>query len=129
MRINMPVTSVEREMRDGEFLVSKTTAKGVITYINEPFIRMSGFTEQELIGQAHNIIHHPDMPSEAFADFWEMLKQGRPWSGIVKNRSKDGSCYWVYANATPIREHGKVTGHISAGTQCTRYGYFCSHDC
>ncbi|WP_396956203.1 methyl-accepting chemotaxis protein [Nitrosomonas sp.] len=113
MRINMPVTSVEREMRDGEFLVSKTTAKGVITYINEPFIRMSGFTEQELIGQAHNIIRHPDMPSEAFADFWEMLKQGRPWSGIVKNRSKDGSCYWVYANATPIREHGKVTGHMS----------------
>ncbi|KXK38478.1 PAS domain S-box protein, partial [Nitrosomonas europaea] len=116
----MPVTNVEREMRDGEFLVSMTTAKGVITYINEPFIRMSGFTEQELVGQAHNIIRHPDMPPEAFADFWNTLKRGRPWSGMVKNRSKDGSCYWVYANVTPIREHGKVTGHMSVRSKPSR---------
>ncbi|HRO57383.1 MAG TPA: methyl-accepting chemotaxis protein [Nitrosomonas europaea] len=120
MRVNMPVTNVEREMRDGEFLVSKTTPKGVITYINEPFIRMSGFTEQELVGQAHNIIRHPDMPPEAFADFWNTLKRGRPWSGMVKNRSKDGSCYWVYANVTPIREQGKVTGHMSVRSKPTR---------
>ena len=120
MRVNMPVTNVEREMREGEFLVSKTTAKGVITYINEPFIRMSGFTEQELVGQAHNIIRHPDMPPEAFADFWNALKRGRPWSGMIKNRSKDGSCYWVYANATPIREHGKVTGHMSVRSKPSR---------
>ncbi|WP_347888770.1 methyl-accepting chemotaxis protein [Nitrosomonas europaea] len=120
MRINMPVTSVEREMRDGEFLVSKTTAKGVITYINEPFIRMSGFTEQELLGQAHNIIRHPDVPSEAFADFWNTIRQSRPWSGMIKNRSKDGSYYWVYANATPIREHGKVTGHMSVRSKPSR---------
>jgi len=120
MRVNLPVTNVEHEMRDGEFLVSKTTAKGVITYINEPFVRMSGFTEQELIGQAHNIIRHPDMPPEAFADFWDMLKQGRPWSGMVKNRSKDGSSYWVYANATPVREYGKVTGHMSVRSKPSR---------
>ena len=120
MRINMPVTNVEREMQEGEFLVSKTTTKGVITYINEPFIRMSGFTEQELIGQAHNIIRHPDMPPEAFADFWNALKRGRPWSGMIKNRSKDGSCYWVYANATPIREHGKVIGHMSVRSKPSR---------
>ncbi|MBC6963256.1 MAG: PAS domain-containing protein, partial [Nitrosomonas sp.] len=120
MRVNMPVTNVEREMRDGEFLVSMTTPKGVITYINEPFIRMSGFTEQELVGQAHNIIRHPDMPPEAFADFWNTLKRGRPWSGMVKNRSKDGSCYWVYANVTPIREHGKVTGHMSVRSKPSR---------
>lgn len=120
MRVNLPVTNVEHEMRDGEFLVSKTTAKGVITYINEPFVRMSGFTEQELIGQAHNIIRHPDMPPEAFTDFWNMLKQDRPWSGMVKNRSKDGSSYWVYANATPVREHGKVTGHMSVRSKPSR---------
>jgi len=120
MRVNLPVTNVEHEMRDGEFLVSRTTPKGVITYINEPFVRMSGFTEQELLGQAHNIIRHPDMPPEAFLDFWDTIKQGRPWSGMVKNRSKDGSSYWVYANATPIREHGKVTGHMSVRSKPSR---------
>ena len=120
MRVNMPVTNVEHEMRDGEFLVSRTTAKGVITYINEPFVRMSGFTEQELIGQAHNIIRHPDMPQEAFADFWQTIRQGKPWSGMVKNRSKDGSCYWVYANVTPVREQGKVTGHMSVRSKPSR---------
>ncbi|SFU31421.1 methyl-accepting chemotaxis sensory transducer with Pas/Pac sensor [Nitrosomonas eutropha] len=120
MRVNLPVTNVEHEMRDGEFLVSRTTPKGVITYINESFVRMSGFTEQELIGQAHNIIRHPDMPPEAFADFWDMLKQGRPWSGMVKNRSQDGSSYWVYANATPVKEHGKVTGHMSVRSKPSR---------
>ncbi|MBE7528049.1 PAS domain-containing protein [Betaproteobacteria bacterium PRO4] len=120
MRVNMPVTNVEHEMKDGEFLVSMTTPKGVITYINEPFIRMSGFTGQELIGQAHNIIRHPDMPQEAFKDFWDTIKQGRPWSGMVKNRSKDGSYYWVYANATPIKEHGKITGHMSVRSKPSR---------
>ncbi len=120
MRINMPVTNVEHEMRDGEFLVSRTTAKGVITYINEPFVRMSGFTEQELVGQAHNIIRHPDMPQEAFRDFWDTLRQERPWSGIVKNRSKDGSYYWVYANATPVRDQGKITGHMSVRSKPSR---------
>ncbi|ABI59425.1 methyl-accepting chemotaxis protein [Nitrosomonas eutropha] len=120
MRVNLPVTNVEHEMRDGEFLVSRTTPKGVITYINEPFVRMSGFTEQELIGQAHNIIRHPDMPPEAFVDFWDMLKQGRPWSGMVKNRNQDGGYYWVFANATPVKEHGKVTGHMSVRSKPSR---------
>ncbi len=120
MRINMPVTSVEREMRDGEFLVSRTTPKGVITYINEPFVEISGYTEQELIGQAHNIIRHPDVPSEAFADFWNTIKQGKPWSGMIKNRSKDGSYYWVYANATPVREHGRITGYMSVRSKPSR---------
>ncbi len=120
MRVNMPVTNVEHEMRDGEFLVSKTTPKGVITYINEPFVRMSGFTEQELVGQAHNIIRHPDMPQEAFKDFWDTIKQGRPWSGMVKNRSKNGDFYWVYANATPVKENGRVTGHMSVRSKPSR---------
>ncbi len=120
MRINMPVTNTEREMKDGEFLVSKTTPKGVITYVNPPFIEMSGYTEAELIGQAHNLIRHPDMPPEAFEDFWATLKQERPWSGLVKNRSKDGGFYWVFANATPIREHGRVTGHMSVRSKPSR---------
>ena len=120
MRINLPVIDVEHVMEDGEFLVSKTTAKGVITYVNEPFIRMSGFTEQELIGQAHNIIRHPDMPQEAFKDFWRTIQQDRPWSGMIKNRNKDGGYYWVYANATPVKEQGKVVGHMSVRSKPSR---------
>jgi len=120
MRINMPVTNVEREMQDGEFLVSKTTPKGVITYINQPFVAMSGYTEPELIGQAHNIVRHPDMPPEAFEDFWNTIKLGKPWSGMVKNRSKDGGFYWVFANATPIKEQGRITGHMSVRSKPSR---------
>ena len=120
MRINMPVTNVEKEMKDGDFLVSRTTPKGVIKYINQSFVDISGYTEQELIGQAHNIIRHPDMPPEAFEDLWHTLKQGKPWSGMVKNRSKDGGYYWVYANTTPIKEQGQVIGHMSVRSKPTR---------
>ncbi|MGG7054410.1 methyl-accepting chemotaxis protein [Nitrosomonas sp. ANs5] len=120
MRINMPITNVGKEMKDGEYLVSRTTPKGVINYINQPFVDISGYTEQELIGQAHNIVRHPDMPPEAFEDFWHTLKQGKPWSGMVKNRSKDGGYYWVYANATPIKEQGRITGHMSVRSKPTR---------
>ena len=70
MRLNLPVTNVEKEMQDREFLVSKTNLKGVLTYVNQPFVEMSGYTKQELIGQAHNLIRHPDMPPAAFEDFW-----------------------------------------------------------
>lgn len=120
MRVNLPVTNVEHEMKDGEFLVSKTTPKGVITYINDPFIEISGFTEQELVGQAHNIIRHPDIPSAVYLDLWTTLKQGRPWSGVVKNRSKDGGYYWTYANVTPIKEQGRVVGHMSVRNKPSR---------
>ena len=120
MRLNLPVTNVEKEMKDGEFLVSKTNLKGLITYVNQPFVEMSGYTKQELIGQAHNLIRHPDMPPAAFEDFWETLKQGRPWSGFVKNRAKDGSFYWVFANATPINEGGQITGYLSVRSKPTR---------
>ncbi len=120
MRLNLPVTNVEREMRESEFLVSKTNLKGVLTYVNQPFIDISGYTKEELIGQAHNLIRHPDMPPAAFEDFWKTLKQGRPWSGLVKNRSKDGSFYWVFANATPINEGGQITGYLSVRSKPTR---------
>ncbi len=120
MRVNIPVTNNEKVMQDGEFLVSRTNTKGVITYVNQQFIDISGFTEQELIGQAHNIVRHPDMPPEAFEDFWETLKLGKPWSGVVKNCSKDGSFYWVYANVTPLIEEGKVAGYMSVRSKPTQ---------
>ncbi len=113
MRNNMPVTNVEIQLKDTTLIVSKTDLKGQITYINRDFIDISGFSEQELIGQPHNIVRHPDMPVEAFADLWATLKAGRPWTGMVKNRCKNGDYYWVLANATPIWENGQVTGYMS----------------
>ena len=78
MKINMPVTNTEQVMKEGETLVSKTDLKGAITFVNTAFIDISGFTEEELAGQNHNIVRHPDMPPEAFADLWATLKKGRP---------------------------------------------------
>jgi len=113
MRTNMPVTSTEYVLTDADSIVSKTDLRGVITYINDDFKRISGYSESELIGQPQNLVRHPDMPVEAFADFWSALKDGRPWTGLVKNRCKNGDFYWVEANATPIRENGQITGYMS----------------
>ncbi len=113
MKLNMPVTGVEQFMRDGEFIVSRTDTKGLITYVNPYFLEISGFNEAELIGTAHNIVRHPDMPPEAFKDLWDTLKAGKPWTGYVKNRTKNGDHYWVLANATPIFESGTITGYLS----------------
>jgi methyl-accepting chemotaxis protein len=120
MRVNTPVTNVEREFREGETVVSKTDLRGVITYVNPYFCEISGYTEKESLGQPHNFIRHPDMPPEAFADLWDTLKKGRPWTGLVKNRCKNGDHYWVEANATPIRENGQVTGYMSVRSKPTR---------
>ena len=113
MRINQPVTENEVKLTDATLIVSKTDLKGRITYINRDFLEISGFTEQELIGEPHNLVRHPDMPSEAFEDLWKTLKAGRPWTGYVKNRCKNGDYYWVLANATPIWENGQITGYMS----------------
>ncbi|MBL8484135.1 MAG: PAS domain-containing protein, partial [Rhodocyclaceae bacterium] len=120
MKVNLPVTQREAEMRDGMTIVSKTDLKGVITYINRDFLEISGFTEKELIGTSHNIVRHPDMPKEAFEDLWNSLKEGRPWTGLVKNRCKNGDHYWVMANAAPIRENGRIVGYMSVRTRPAR---------
>ena len=120
MRTNTPVTNVEYELRDGSSIVSKTDLKGLITYVNPDFIEASGFTEKELIGQPHNMVRHPDMPEEAFADLWVTLKAGRPWTGIVKNRCKNGDHYWVIANVTPIFDSGSIVGYMSVRSKPTR---------
>lgn len=120
MKINLPVTSNEVELEARHLIVSKTDLKGQITYVNRDFIEISGFTESETIGQSHNLVRHPDMPIEAFEDFWRSLKGGRPWVGYVKNRCKNGDFYWVEAHATPIREDGRVTGFLSVRRRATR---------
>ena len=113
MRTNLPVTNVEYPITDETLIVSKTDLKGKLAYFNDQFVDASGFTEQELMGQPHNIIRHPDMPPEAFANLWDTLKAGKPWAGAVKNRRKNGDFYWVLASATPIWEGGHVTGYMS----------------
>jgi len=116
MRKNLPVTGAEYPLRDGVAIISKTDLKGKITYVNPYFIEVSGFTEEELLGAPHNLVRHPDMPPEAFADLWSTLKEGIPWTGLVKNRRKDGDHYWVQANVTPVLEGGQVTGYVSVRT-------------
>ena len=113
MRINHPVSGIEVPLRDDTMIVSRTNLTGLIEYVNREFVEISGFTEAELIGAPHNIVRHPDMPTEAFADFWKTLKSGKPWTGMVKNRCKNGDHYWVEANATPLYENGKVVGFMS----------------
>jgi aerotaxis receptor len=120
MRSNLPVTNVEYVLNDMETIVSKTDLHGNITYVNQDFINISGFTEAELIGQPQNIVRHPDMPVEAFADFWSALRSGKAWSGLVKNRCKNGDHYWVEANAAPIIENRKIVGYASIRTKPTR---------
>ncbi|MBN8102824.1 MULTISPECIES: PAS domain-containing protein [Vibrio] len=99
-----------------EELISTTNLQGVITYANDNFCRVAGYTSDELIGQNHNIVRHPDMPKEAFHDLWENLKQRKPWRGAVKNRCKNGQYYWVDAFVTPIYEDGILTGYQSVRT-------------
>ncbi len=113
MKINLPVTDVETLLPEGELIYSTTDLKGVIVEANETFIKISNYSREEMIGQSHNIVRHPDMPPEAFADLWNDLKLGRPWRGIVKNRRKDGGFYWVVANVSPIRENGQIIGYQS----------------
>ena len=120
MKINMPVTNREAELKDTSSIVSKTDVKGTITYINRDFMEISGFSEQELIGHNHNIVRHPDMPPAAFEDLWNTIKAGKPWSGIVKNRCKNGDHYWVEANVAPIREGDRVVGYLSVRSKPTR---------
>jgi aerotaxis receptor len=117
MRNNQPVTGREYPFPQGKTVISYTNLKGQITRANEAFIELSGFTKDELMGQPHNLVRHPDMPPEAFRDMWDTLKRGRPWSGLVKNRRKDGDHYWVRAYASPLADG---TGYVSVRVAASR---------
>lgn len=93
--------SKEYVLSDTDFLVSQTDEKGRILFANEDFCKIAGYTLDELIGQPHNIIRHPDMPKAAFKDLWDTVQKGKIWTGYVKNRTKDGGYYWVYATVFP----------------------------
>ncbi|MEK8052548.1 methyl-accepting chemotaxis protein [Ideonella sp. DXS22W] len=120
MRDNGPVSQREYLLPEGSTLVSCTDLQSYIRYCNPAFIEVSGYSREELLGQPHNLIRHPDMPAEAFRDMWATLKAGEPWTALVKNRRKNGDHYWVRANVTPVLENGAVTGYMSVRTVPTR---------
>jgi PAS domain S-box-containing protein len=114
MKRSITPTSIERVMRDDDFIVSMTDIKGRITYGNRIFIEFSGYEESELIGTQHNIIRHPDMPRAVFKLLWDKIQAGQECFAYVKNMSKDGGFYWVFTNVTPTFDpSGNVTGYFS----------------
>lgn len=113
MRRNLPVTGREFPLAEDDLIISRTDLKGFITWANTDFVRISGFEPTELMDKPHNVLRHPDMPPEAFKDLWDTVQAGRAWTGIVKNRRKDGDHYWVQADVTPIREAGRIVGYTS----------------
>ena len=120
MRLNLPVSQSEYDYPAEHMLVSMTDTKGIITHCNHAFVAVSGYTYDELIGQNHNLVRHPDMPPLAYKDLWQTVGRGRPWTGIVKNRRKNGDHYWVVANVTPVMVNGKPKGYMSVRIKPTR---------
>lgn len=116
MRTNLPITQREYAFPAGQALVSTTDLQGRILYCNPAFIEVSGYIREELLGQPHNMIRHPDMPEEAFRDMWQTIESGQPWSGLVKNRRKNGDHYWVMANVTPLLDGDRPVGYMSVRT-------------
>ncbi|CAM3858593.1 PAS domain S-box-containing protein [Roseateles saccharophilus] len=120
MRTNLPITQREFDFPAGVTLMSTTDTHSRINYANAAFIGVSGFDRDELMGQPHNLVRHPDMPTQAFADMWATLKAGESWTALVKNRRKNGDHYWVRANATPVIRNGQTTGYMSVRTKPSR---------
>jgi aerotaxis receptor len=120
MRNNQPVTQRVFDFPANATLMSTTDTQSYITYANAAFIAVSGFELDEIIGQPHNMVRHPEMPAEAFADMWATLKAGRSWTAVMKNRRKDGDLYWVRANAAPVVRDGQVAGYMSVRTKPSR---------
>ena len=111
----------EEFLFQGRVIVSETDTKGIITYANRKFCEISGYTQEELIGQPHNIIRHPDMPKEAFSKLWSTIQSGQIWHGLVKNLRKDGQYYWVETEILPAKnENNEITGYVAARRSSSR---------
>ncbi len=114
MKNSITPTTVEKAMRDKDLIFSRTDPKGRITYANNIFVEFSGYTEAELIGSQHNIVRHPDMPRGIFKLLWDKIQNKQECCAYVKNMSKDGSFYWVFATVTPsYDENGNLKGYTS----------------
>jgi methyl-accepting chemotaxis protein/aerotaxis receptor len=113
MKTNLPITQLNIDYLESDVFVTKTDPKGIITYANDAFVQISGFSREELVGKSHNVVRHPDMPEWAFADLWKTVKSGFAWRGLVKNRAKNGDHYWVRATISPIIQDSVVVGYLS----------------
>lgn len=113
-------TEIETPYPDGKLIVSRTTPEGIITHVNQSFVEMSGYAEEELIGAPHSILRHPDMPPIAFKGLWDTLARGEKWQGFVKNLRKDGGFYWVKATVIPNIRHGQLMGYTSVRRKPSR---------
>lgn len=114
------ITDIEVPYPEGRLIVSSTDNNGVLKNVNKSFVDMSGFTEDELIGQPHSILRHPDMPPAAFKDLWDTVQAGNRWQGYVKNLRKDGAYYWVYATVIANIRDGEVKGYTSVRRKPSR---------
>ena len=113
-------TEKEFPYPEGRLIISRTDLNGIITHANEAFVELSGWNREDLIGQPHAILRHPDMPAAAFKDLWDTLKAGKKWFGYVKNLRKDGGHYWVYATAVPNVRNGQGVGYTSVRREPSR---------
>ncbi len=104
---------IETEIPKDEVIISRTDLKGIITYANETFAEISGYAVDELIGRPHNILRHPDMPKSVYKELWDTIKEGKQWSGYVKNLRKDRGYYWVYAEVSGVYKEGKLVEYKS----------------
>lgn len=119
MKINQPISNVEVPFTQG-IIVTQTNLKGIITYANDQFVELSGFSREELVGKNHNVVRHPEMPPLLFQDLWDTVKAGKCWRGIVKNRCKNGDHYWVDAFVVPVKHEGETRGYMSVRTPASR---------
>ncbi|AXX95755.1 PAS domain-containing protein [Arcobacter ellisii] len=114
------MSSNETQLSEYAFLVSETNEKGIITFANNDFCEIAGFTLDELIGKPHNIVRHEDMPKTAFKDLWETVKKGEIWTGYVKNRTKDDNYYWVFATVYPFESCDGEKGYLSCRKKASK---------
>lgn len=114
------VTDIETPYPDGKLIVSRTDTAGNITHFNQSFLEMSGYSADELRGQPHSLLRHPEMPKAAYADLWQTVSSGKQWHGYVKNLRKDGGFYWVHAVVVPNVRDGRIVGYTSVRRKPSR---------
>ncbi len=111
--------SSEIKLGKETMIVSETSSKGNIIYVNKDFCKISGFSKDELIGESHNIVRHKDMPKAAFKEMWQTIEKGKTWSGIVKNRCKNNDYYWIRATVYPVTKKNGKQRYISVRVQAS----------
>lgn len=112
--------SKEIILDENAFLVSETDERGIITFASDDFCKIAEYSVEELIGQPHNIVRHADMPKEAFKDLWDTVKRGKTWKGFVKNSTKKGNYYWVYATVYQKKSRDGKISFLSCRRKATK---------